>query len=362
MTAPLLLTLAFDTEIEDVLRSAASLARAMEAPLAVVHTLPWLRLESDVHVEGRISKTRETLLEHLAPTVAEGLEVLEPIVHRGRPDEVALEVCAQIGAQMIITGGGGPANVRRWVLGSTAERIVRASAVPVFVARGIPPSRDLPILCPIDLTPHSRAGLHSAIRMARLFGSPLLTLTVIPEETKGWLSMADLEHALAREEEVAEKQVREFVGAMDLGDLEVEHRVVMGNPAIKIVEASNDAWLLAMASRSFNLLKPTALGGVTERAIRMSRCSLLALRDDDPSGSDREIGIRQLALLKKDADGHLEGGRPERALPLLELAAVRAPANALLQERLADTLDALGRGEEAAARRKLATIIRNSFA
>ena len=361
MAPPLLLTLAFDADSEDVVRSATALARAMGAPLAVVHTLPWLRLESDVHAEGRIAKTRETLLEHMAPVVAQGVEVLEPIVDRGRPDEIALDVSAHIGAQMIITGGGGPANVRRWVLGSIAERLVRASAVPVYVARGIPPTNDLPILCPIDLTPHSRAGLHAAIRMARLFGSPLRTITVIPEETKGWLSMADLEHAVAREEAVADEQVREFVGAMDLGDIEVDHRVVMGNPASRIVEASRDAWLLAIASRDFTLLKPTALGGVTERAIRMSRCSLLAIRDDDPSGADREVGIRQLSRLKRDADAHLERGRPERALPLLELAASRAPANALLQERLADALEALGRRDEANARRRLAAIIRDSF-
>ena len=363
MTAPILLSLDFTAESEDVVRSATALAKAIHAPLVAVHSLGWVPLESSSALETRMEATRDKILEHLAPAIDEGVTVFEPIVRRGRPDEEALLTAAEVGAQLIVTGGGGPATVRRWVLGSVAERIVRGSPVPVFIARGaLPMIERRPVLCPIDLSPHSRVGLHAAIRMARAFGSPLVTLTVIPEEEKGWLSADDLEHALAREEHVAATQVKEFIGATDLADLEVEHRVVIGQPAKRIVEAAEEAWLMVIASRGFTQLRATSIGGVTEQSIRLSRCSLYALRDTASSSDHHEAGLRVLARLVEDADAKIAEGDPARALTLLELASIRAPANAMVQEKLAAALEALGRTDEAHARRSIARVIRDSFA
>lgn len=358
---PVLLSLAFDAETNDVVRSAMSLARAMDAPLATVHALGWRPLESDAHLEKRIGETQAQLQEHLSPWSDGAVEILEPLVRRGRPHEVAVEAAATTGAQMLVTGGGGPATVRRWVLGSVAERIVRTSPVPVYVARGVPPHSGAPVLCPIDLSPQSRVGLHAALRMARLFEAPLVTLTVIPGEERGWMSASDLEHELAREEDVAREQVSRFLSTTDFGGVDVEHRVVVGRPAARIVEAADDAWLLVVGSRGFAELVPGALGGVTEKALRFSRCSALTVRDSDPARDEREGAIRRLADLKLRAERHLKHGEPEKALPLLQIAVAGAPANATLQETLAETLEALGRGEEAEGRRHLAKVIRSSF-
>lgn len=362
MSAPLLVSLAFDAETDDVLNSAKQLATEMGAPLAAFHALGWRPLESDEHLEQRIEETREKLLSHLAPLQDAGVEVLEPIIKQGRPDELAVETSLRIAAQMIVTGGGGPPNVRRWVLGSTAERIVRSSYLPVFVARGAFPVNPRPILCPIDLSPHSRTGLLAAVRMARLFSCKLITLTVIPETDAGWLTVEDLEHAVAREEATAQQQVHEFVETVDMEGLEVEHRVVIGEPGKRIVEASDEAWLLVIASRSFEELLPTALGGVAERALRMSRCSALTIRESDPAAERREVAIQKLAQLKHQAEEYMAKGEPERALPLLQLAVSRASVNAMLQERLADALEAVGRPDEADGRRNLAKLIREQFA
>ena len=362
MKSPILVALDLGAESNEVVTSAVALARSLDAPLVPMHVLGWLPLESDGALEARIEVARAGVQALFAPALDEGVGVLEPIVRRGRPDEEVLRSAAGVGAQIIVTGGAGAANVWRWVMGSVAERIIRGATVPVYVARAEPPRADLPILCPIDLSPHSRAGLHAAIRMARAYASPLITLTVIPELTGGWLSAADLEHALSREEEVAARQVRDFIGATDMADLVVEHRVVVGDPAKRIVEASEDAWLMVMASRGFSQLRATALGGVTERSIRMSRCSLFTVRDEKDAPDQHEQGLHVLATLVGDADERMAGGSPARALALLELASVRAPANAMIQEKMADALDALGRDHEAEARRKLADVIRRSFA
>lgn len=359
---PVLLSLAFDAETGDVVRSAVALARATQSPLATVHALGWRPLESEQHLEQRIAEARETILAEVTP-YADDVEILEPIVRRGRPAQVAVETAADTHAQIVVTGGGGPATVRRWVIGSTAEWIVRTSPVPVYVARGIPPRSDQPILCPIDLTPQARTGLSAAVRMARLFEAPLLTLTVIPQTEKGWLSPADLEHELSREEETARDQVAKFVATTDFGDVPVEHKVVVGDDvAGRIVEASEDAWLIVLGSRGFSHLLPTDIGGVTEKTLRFSRCSALTVKDTDPDRDAREAAIRRLGDLEARAQRHLEKGEPEKALPLMQIAVAGAPANARLQETMADVLEALGRADEAEGRRHIARVIRHQFA
>ena len=358
---PIVLALALDAEANDVTRAAAELAKRTDSAIAPVHALGWRPLESDEALSKRIHATREKIMAHLAPFMDESVEVFEPVIARERPAELVVEAASSIGAQMIVTGGGGPATVRRWVLGSTAERIVRSAPVPVFVARGIPLQRTAPVLCPIDLSPQSRVGLSAAIRMARLFECPLVTITVIPEDEHGWLSAADLEHELEREEDAARNQVGKFIAATDFGDLDVTNKVVVGHPAQRIIEESQEAWLLVIGSRGFTDLVPGNLGGVTERALRFSRCSAYAVRDADPARDEREASVRKLADLKERADRHVANGEPDRALPLMQLAVGRAPANAALQEALADVLDAVGRKDEAASRRSLAKVIRTSF-
>ena len=362
MVAPLLVSLAFDSDTQDVVETAQALAPRMDAPIVPFHALGWRPMETRAHLRQRVDETVDRLRAHFAPALDHGVDVREPVVEQGAPHELAVEYAQHLAAQMIVTGGGGPPSVRRWVLGSTAERVVRGAHAPVFVARGALPRNPRPVLCPIDLSPHSRSGLLAAVRMARLFECPLVTLTVIPEEDGAWLSLEDLEHAVSREEHTAEEQVAAFVATVDVGDIEVEHRVVVGEPGERIVEASSDAWLMVLASRSFEDLLPTALGGVTERALRLSRCSALTLRESAAAAERREEAIRRLASLKLKADKHLAAGEPERALPLLQLAVSRASANPLLQERLADALEALGRTDEAAGRRDLAKLIREQFA
>ena len=69
----------------------------------------------------------------------------------------------------------------------------------------------------------------------------------------------------------------------------------------------------------------------------------------------------RIAELTRKANALLAAGDPQRALPLLQMAASRAPANASVQEALAAALEGVGREEEAEGRRKLARMIRDSF-
>jgi nucleotide-binding universal stress UspA family protein len=53
----------------------------------------------------------------------------------GKPATEILRLAEEVGADLIIVGSHNHTGVRRWLLGSTAERVVREAGCPVVVAR-----------------------------------------------------------------------------------------------------------------------------------------------------------------------------------------------------------------------------------
>jgi len=359
-TRPVLVALPLDHETDDILATASELSLRLKAPVVPVHALGWRPLESDVALHERVESTRAELETHLAALREIRVPIEEPVLERQRPDLLVVEEAQRSGAQMIVTGGGGPITVRRWVLGSVAESIVRQAFVPVWLARGVVPANGT-IVCPVDLSPQSRIGLMAAIRMARVFDARLRVISVIEEERQAFLDAEELSVRLESDEAKAQAQVEAFLEAHDLAGVDVDVKITIGKPADRIVEATEDASLLVIASRGFDLLRPGTIGTVTERALRFSRCSALTVRDSDSSRDRRERSVQRIAQLHHRAKELLAEGKPGEALPLLQMAAGRAPANAAVQDSLALALDAVGRDVEAQGRRKLAAMIRDGF-
>ncbi|MGE0790858.1 MAG: universal stress protein [Sandaracinaceae bacterium] len=350
---PVIVALPLDEQTDDILGAARELGLRLARPIVAIHALGRRRLEGERAQEVRIAEAREQLDARLAPLRAAGLDVRDEVAVR-RPADLVIETAQRIGAELIVTGGGRPATVRRWLVGSVAEGIVRASSAPVWVARGAPPIGQ-PVLCPVDLSSESRLGLSAAIRMARAFGAPLRVITVIPTE-------AGEGSRVAEEEDAAREQVDALLGEHHLEGLDVSVTIVTGAPVVRIVDAAKDAGLLVVGSRGLDPLIPEWLGPVTARALRYSPCSTLTVREVDVDLSRRERAIASLADDYKEAWRLLDDNRAVEALPLLASAAERALANAEIQEAYAIALDRVGRSVEARGRREIAAMIRNRIA
>lgn len=361
MTGPLLVSVALDDPTQAILESATSLAKRSGAPLVAVHALAWRPLESEAQLITRIAETSARIDALLEPARAAGVEVGPPVVARQRPAELVVETACNVGAQLVITGGGaGGDTVRRWLMGSVAESIVRTSPRPVLVARNLVPDDKRPVLCPIDMSPHSREGLNTALRMAKLYGRPLVTLTVVPElETAQHFKPIE---KLPNNVEAARTQLSSFLEEVDFDGVSVEQRVVVASDAVgAIIEASKQASLVIMATRSFENISRYAMGAFTERVLQASHCSALVQRVSGLASDAPDEAVRRLGRLKATALKHIAEDEPALAIPVLELLVARASGNAALHDLLADALHASGRIEEAETRRKLATYIRETL-
>ena len=156
-------------------------------------------VEAQVHVVEEAQAYLAKIETHL---VAQGLAV-KSVVRYGHAADEILDHVRVGGVEMIAMSTHGRGGVRRWVLGSVAETVVRHSPVPVLLVRATGPllsSLDAPsraerptipapgvsttvrlrnILCPVDLTPACRGVMATACAMASRFGADLTVLHAV---------------------------------------------------------------------------------------------------------------------------------------------------------------------------------------
>jgi nucleotide-binding universal stress UspA family protein len=352
---PIVLAFPLDYGAEDVMEAAGALARELGAPVLPVHAT---RGERDSLAALRASdRERDTIEAWLEPLARKGITVRPPIVERGRAEQIIPSTAARVGAPLTIVGSGRGATIRDWLLGTTAERIVRASAGPVWIARGTMPSPKLAVLVPVDLGAETRFAILAGARWARLFGATLRIVHVLPEVEP--LAPDRSAQAIEELETRARARVAEVLAQVDI-DVPVEVRLTHGPIGSSLLREADDAGLIVIAQPDYEMLVPASLGSHVERLIRAARCSVIAVRDDDVSLQRvvREERAAWVALLRTDAEKALADGDPARAERILASAKLAAPASPRVEDVLARAIESQGRTEEAERHRALARWLR----
>jgi nucleotide-binding universal stress UspA family protein len=130
-------------EAELAATTAADLAQRTNSELHVVTVGPDYPLYElpdytsrfeDVLREQR-RETRELLEEQIKKVQELGGPVNESHLREGRADEEILDVAEKIGAGLIVMGSRGHGRIRRALMGSVSESVVRHAHCPVTIVR-----------------------------------------------------------------------------------------------------------------------------------------------------------------------------------------------------------------------------------
>ena len=135
-------------EAELALSTAIDLANSTNSHLHVVTVGPWnpdpayavheasLRWETYEEVSGAIGKEAQEILdEQVRKIEEEGGSVQEAHLRRGRKDQEIVRLAEEIGAGLIVIGSRGRGGVRRALMGSVSDSVVRHAHCPVLVVR-----------------------------------------------------------------------------------------------------------------------------------------------------------------------------------------------------------------------------------
>ena len=135
-------------EAELALSTAIDLANSTNSQLHVVTVGPWnpdpsyasheasLRWETYEQVSEAIGKEAQEILDNQVRKIEEGGgTVQEAHLRRGRKDEEIVRVAEEIGAGLIVMGSRGLGGMRRALMGSVSDSVLRHAHCPVLVVR-----------------------------------------------------------------------------------------------------------------------------------------------------------------------------------------------------------------------------------
>jgi nucleotide-binding universal stress UspA family protein len=254
----------------DAWREACLIARTFGAELLLAHALA----PSDSDDERRAT-------ELLVDTA--GQRPAKTLVRVGRPSDVVLALAQEHDVDLIVLGAGERTALDRVLLGTTAERVVREAAAPVWLARpGRAHAEVKRILCGFDGDGTSResgVALETAVFLCRLFVSDLTVVTIVPDERTPLFGAPD---AGRRADALAEGEVRlrAHLSTIDTHGLTTRVIARPGKPALGIVDAAHEVGcdLLVVATHERSALERLWSGSVAERVIRAAPSSILVVR------------------------------------------------------------------------------------
>lgn len=187
----------------------------------------------------------------------------------GPAADVILDLACEEKATLIAMTTHGRSGLSRFVRGSVAEKVLRASRVPVLAVRSFPvaPPVDLRlkrVLVALDATDASLEIVEPALEMAALFGAST-TLLHVCDGPACTVPVPELTRTYERFRQRG---------------LEVQPVMKKGDPAVQILDTAREleADLIAMTTHGRRGVSRWALGSVTEKVLRAAEAPLLVAR------------------------------------------------------------------------------------
>jgi nucleotide-binding universal stress UspA family protein len=216
----------------------------------------------------------------------EGVVDVHVDVATGKPAPEILRVSRERRCDLIVMGSHGATGFRKLFFGSTTERVLRETGVPVLVTPGGEPGPATPadvrkavrrVLAPVDLSAATPHQIVMARNLAETLELPLVLLHVIEPLRSMSAAQPRLPKVEAERRYRAERELESIVSSMPATP-RPEALVAYGEPAEEIAKVAQDrdAGLIVMGLHSSPLMGPR-MGSVTYRVLCLAHRLVLAL-------------------------------------------------------------------------------------
>jgi nucleotide-binding universal stress UspA family protein len=308
------------TEASDAaVRFAAAVAKALSITLELVHVVDSTGTESlpdstDPAVQVYLQELQKRLADRLE-SQASGLEAERALVEtlgvrserhlmNGRVWEAILTRAKEVDARFVVVGphGKGPGErvlgaLGEWLLGSTADRVVRHAHCPVWVvptpapggvaAAAPPPAAATPLQRPlvaVDLSPVSLRAFAVAAALARGAGGELALVHILPHGYRGDSNSPCADDLTNAPSTIItnDAKARLHRVASELPGLTVHEDVRVAKHSIhdELQQAAKDAGAteVVLGSHSRSVLDHLVLGSTAERMVKRASIPTLIVR------------------------------------------------------------------------------------
>ncbi len=270
-------------------RSAAVLAERAQAALYLLHVVEpypvyqrmrFPTVPAHAMLEEVVLKVRAQLHDLATAPLLSRFSV-ETDAHIGKPFVEIIKACRAWDAHMIVVGVS-PRGTDRF-LGSTGERVLRKSPVPVLLVKREFLPGPKTILLPVDFSPASRDAAKEALALVRGFGGRVIFLHVL-DLNYLYPAAYGVEPVIlppVKPEEI-EPEWQEFLETLPLTGIAWEKQTGEGPAARQIAEEATalNADLVVIGTHGRTGVAHVLLGSVAEAVLRLTDCSVLTVRPD----------------------------------------------------------------------------------
>jgi len=259
-------------------RSALTLVHILPAP-PVTKIREWLGASSAR--EQKVCDAARRQLRQLASelTSVRRVEFDIEAAAGSAPDEI-VRAAERVDARLLVLGAHGAGFLRRLVLGTTSQRLVRRTDRPLLVVRQTANRSYRRVLVAVDFSPQSRHALILARRVAP--NAKLVILTVFEVPFEGKIRFAGVDDATfeiyrQRARARALRQLHALAHEAGLSPSQWELSVVEGDASRRIVEQeqSRNCDLVVLAPHSQSAVADLLLGSVTRHVLAEGHVDVL---------------------------------------------------------------------------------------
>jgi nucleotide-binding universal stress UspA family protein len=277
---PILAATDFSAPARHAAERAARLAHETGAALTLMHVLPnapllelrqWLGKEHAV--EQHLNDDAKRQLRSLASELRahRHVEVRTINANGSVLDEISREAQAA-GAALLVLGARGAGFMRRLVLGSTSERLLRRTARPLLVVRQTPREPYRRVLVAVDFSPWSAHAVALARLVAPHARLMLLSAFQVPFEEKlrfAGVDAATIDHYRRQARAEATQRLHALAAASGLKPGAWEPCIVEGDASLRIVEHEQemDCDLVVLGKHGQSAAEDLLLGSVSKHVL-----------------------------------------------------------------------------------------------
>lgn len=285
---PILVATDFSPHARHAADRAARVAHEKGATLALLHVLPgealaslrqWLGVANAP--EAQMMAAAREQLDRIAAEL-HGLRHVQAGCHvaAGAPVDEILREAERLDARMIALGARGTGFLRRLVIGTTAERLLRRTERPLLVVRQTPHEPYRRLLVALDFSPWSAQALALARRMAPHAHLVLMHAFHVPFEEKLRFSGVDpaaIEAYRQRARTEATQSVFQLADAAGLKPAQWQPCIVEGDASLRLVEKEQelDCDLVVLGKHGLAATVDLLLGSVTKHVLAEGSADVL---------------------------------------------------------------------------------------
>jgi nucleotide-binding universal stress UspA family protein len=282
----------FSAPARHAVERAARLAQETGAALTVIHVLPggplqelrqWLG--AGHAMEQKLHDDAQRQLQALAADLQTRRQVSARAVNCSGVvlDEIGREADA-LDAGLLVLGARGAGFLRRMVLGSTSERLLRLTTRPLLVVRQTPHEPYRRVLVALDFSPWSAHAIPLARRVAPRARLLLFNAYQVPFEEKlnfAGVDAATIDHYRRQACADAIQRVHALAAASGLKPSGWEPCIVEGDPSQRIVEheQERDIDLVVLGKHGQSAAVDLLLGSTTKHVLAEGSADVLVCTD-----------------------------------------------------------------------------------